>query len=196
MKLKANKDSCKVIQDEIWNVGDYNVHIVEVELSSDFDELVNKVRYFVGDNCYDMLINNGIAQIPVEATKQEGFIEIGVYGFEADTDVLIESTMPIKKYIMKGTYTGDADNTEPLTPTDKQQMETEIQKNTDDIEDIKSNLYELVAGENIILTKQGNKIIISATGVTPPVTEGQLLTSDDKIFVTINEENFILKEEE
>ena len=53
MILKVNKDSCEIKENEIWNVGDYNVHTVNVELSSDFNGLVNKVRYFVEDNCYD-----------------------------------------------------------------------------------------------------------------------------------------------
>lgn len=194
MKLKVNKDKCTIIENEIWNVGDYNVQTVQVELSDDFDGLVNKVRYFVEDKCYDMLIENNIAQIPYEATKEEGPIEIGVYGFDADTDILVQSTRPVVKYISGGTYTGDPDNTEPLTPSDKQQMETQIQQNTDDIDYIKANLYELVAGENITLTRVGNKIIISAGGVPPTPTGTQFITSDDKIFITFDDANFIVKE--
>lgn len=136
MKLKVNKDKCTIIENEIWNVGDYNVHTVQVELSDDFDGLVNKVRYFVEDKCYDMLIENNIAQIPYEATKEEGPIEIGVYGFDVDTDILVQSTRPVVKYISSGTYTGEPDNTEPLTPSDKQQMEAQIQQNSDDIDEL------------------------------------------------------------
>jgi hypothetical protein len=195
MKLKVNKDKCTIIENEIWNVGDYNVQTVQVELSDDFDGLVNKVRYFVEDKCYDMLIENNIAQIPYEATKEEGPIEIGVYGFDADTDILVQSTRPVVKYISSGTYTGDPDNTEPLTPSDKQQMEAQIQQNSDDIEEIKGQLYELEAGENIVLTRIGNKIIISATGVVPPTPTGtQFITSDNKIFITSDNANFIVKE--
>lgn len=50
MILKVNKDICEIKQNEVWNVGDYNVHTVEVELSDEFDGLVNKVRYFVENN--------------------------------------------------------------------------------------------------------------------------------------------------
>lgn len=157
MKIKVNKNECIMEENEVWNVGDYNVHIVQVDLSSDFDELVNKVRYFVDENDYDMLISNGIAQVPREATLREGSIKIGVYGYEAETGILVQSTSPVNKYIASGTYTGEADNTEPLTPTDKQQMETAIQKNTDDINDIKDDIEDLkdnkqnvlVSGENI-----------------------------------------------
>ena len=136
MKLEVNKDKCTIIENEIWNVGDYNVQTVQVELSDDFDGLVNKVRYFVEDKCYDMLIENNIAQIPYEATKEEGPIEIGVYGFDVDTDILVQSTRPVVKYISSGTYTGEPDNTEPLTPSDKQQMEAQIQQNSDDIDEL------------------------------------------------------------
>lgn len=150
MKLKVNKDKCEIIENEIWNVGDYNVQTVQVELSDDFEGLVNKVRYFVEDKCYDILIENNIAQIPYEATKEEGPIEIGVYGFDVDTDILVQSTRPVVKYISSGTYTGEADNTEPLTPTDKQQIESAIQQNTDDIIVLQNNKQDvLISGENI-----------------------------------------------
>ena len=150
MILKVNKDICEIKQNEVWNVGDYNVHTVQVELSEEFDGLVNKVRYFVEENSYDMLITNNIAEVPYEATLTEGTIKIGVYGYNADTNILVQSTSPVNKYISSGTYTGEADNAEPLTPTDKQQMESAIQQNTDDIIVLYNNKQDvLISGENI-----------------------------------------------
>lgn len=150
MILKVNKDYCEIKQNEVWNVGDYNVHTVQVELSEEFNGLVNKVRYFVEDNSYDMLITDNVAQVPYEATVMEGTIKIGVYGYDADTDILVQSTSPVNKYIASGTYTGEADNTEPLTPTDKQQIESAIQQNTDDIIVLQNNKQDvLISGENI-----------------------------------------------
>ena len=150
MILKVNKDICEIKQNEVWNVGDYNVHTVQVELSDEFDGLVNKVRYFIEDNSYDMLITDNVAQVPYEATLTEGTIKIGVYGYDADTNILVQSTSPVNKFITSGTYTGEADNTQPLTPTDKEQMETAIQKNTNDITDLKENKQDkLISGVNI-----------------------------------------------
>lgn len=150
MILKVNKDICEIKQNEVWNVGDYNVHTVEVELSEEFDGLVNKVRYFIEDNSYDMLITDNVAQVPYEATLTEGTIKIGVYGYDADTNILVQSTSPVNKYISSGTYTGEADNTEPLSPTDKQQIESAIQQNTDDIIVLQNNKQDvLISGENI-----------------------------------------------
>lgn len=150
MILKVNKDYCEIKQNEVWNVGDYNVHTVQVELSPEFNGLVNKVRYFVEDKSYDMLITDNVAQVPYEATIMEGTIKIGVYGYDADTNILVQSTSPVNKYISSGTYTGDPDNTQPLTPTDKEQMESAIQKNTDDIINLQNNKQDvLISGENI-----------------------------------------------
>lgn len=58
------------------------------------------------------------------------------------------------------------------------------------------NSIELVAGQNITIEQVGNKIIISATGVVPPTptSDTQLITSDNKIFITSNNANFIVKE--
>ena len=150
MILKVNKDICEIKQNEVWNVEIITFILYKVELSDEFDGLVNKVRYFVEDNSYDMLITDNVAQVPYEATLTEGTIKIGVYGYDADTNILVQSTSPVNKYISSGTYTGEADNTEPLTPTDKQQMETAIQKNTDDIIDLQNNKQDvLISGENI-----------------------------------------------
>ncbi len=165
MKIKVTKDLCEIKENEIWNVGDYNVHTVQVELSPEFNGLVNKVRYFVEDNSYDMLITDNVAQVPYEATVMEGTIKIGVYGYDADTDILVQSTSPVNKYITSGTYTGDPDNTEPLTPTDKEQMETAIQKNTNDITDLKANKQDkLISGVNIKTIN--NESILSGGNLT------------------------------
>lgn len=165
MKLKVTKDLCEIKENEIWNVGDYNVHTVQVELSPEFNGLVNKVRYFVEDNSYDMLITDNVAQVPYEATVMEGTIKIGVYGYDADTDILVQSTSPVNKYITSGTYTGDPDNTQPLTPTDKEQMETAIQKNTNDITDLKENKQDkLISGVNIKTIN--NESILSGGNLT------------------------------
>ena len=169
MKIKVTKDLCEIKENEIWNVGDYNVHTVQVELSPEFNGLVNKVRYFVEDKSYDMLITDNVAQVPYEATVMEGTIKIGVYGYDADTDILVQSTSPVNKYITSGTYTGDPDNTEPLTPTDKEQMESAIQKNTNDITDLKANKQDkLISGVNI---KTINNESILSSGNLTLVTE-------------------------
>lgn len=165
MKLKVTKDLCEIKENEVWNVGDYNVHTVQVELSPEFNGLVNKVRYFVEDNSYDMLITDNVAQVPHEATVMEGTIKIGVYGYNADTNILVQSTSPVNKYISSGTYTGEADNTEPLTPTDKEQMQTAIQKNTNDITDLKENKQDkLISGVNIKTIN--NESILSSGNLT------------------------------
>lgn len=165
MKIKVTKDLCEIKENEIWNVGDYNVHTVQVELSPEFNGLVNKVRYFVEDKSYDMLITDNVAQVPYEATVMEGTIKIGVYGYDADTDILVQSTSPVNKYITSGTYTGDPDNTQPLTPTDKEQMESAIQKNTNDITDLKANKQDkLISGVNIKTIN--NESILSGGNLT------------------------------
>ena len=165
MKIKVTKDLCEIKENEIWNVGDYNVHTVQVELSPEFNGLVNKVRYFIEDNSYDMLITDNVAQVPYEATVMEGTIKIGVYGYDADTDILVQSTSPVNKYITSGTYTGDPDNTQPLTPTDKEQMESAIQKNTNDITDLKENKQDkLISGVNIKTIN--NESILSSGNLT------------------------------
>ena len=187
MKLKVTKDLCEIKENEVWNVGDYNVHTVQVELSPEFNGLVNKVRYFVEDNSYDMLITDNVAQVPYEATVMEGTIKIGVYGYDADTDILVQSTSPVNKYITSGTYTGDPDNTQPLTPTDKEQMETAIQKNTNDITDLKENKQDkLISGVNIKTIN--NESILSSGNLTLVAEETEpIFTNSPAYSITDND---------
>jgi len=57
------------------------------------------------------------------------------------------------------------------------------------------NILELIAGNNITIEQEGNKLIISATGVAP-YPDNVLTTSDDDIFMTSDEAYFVLKESE
>lgn len=52
---------------------------------------------------------------------------------------------------------------------------------------------EIVAGDNITIVQDGNKLIISSTGGPQPI-DGQFVTVDDKDFITSNDANFIVKE--
>ena len=59
------------------------------------------------------------------------------------------------------------------------------------------NTLTIEAGENIEITQEGNKIIISATGVVPPTPteDTYFITSDDENFITSDGENFIVADE-
>ena len=54
---------------------------------------------------------------------------------------------------------------------------------------------EIVAGDNVTIKQEGNKLIISSTGGPgPQPIDGQFVTVDDKDFITSDDANFIVKE--
>ena len=57
------------------------------------------------------------------------------------------------------------------------------------------NVLELIAGDNIILEQEDNRLKISAVGVTP-YPDNHLETSDGNIFMTSDNAYFIVKESE
>lgn len=85
-------------------------------------------------------------------------------------------------------------NTSTVTITKKDGTEKSVEVKDATINGM--NSIELVAGQNIQIQMVGNQIIISATGVTPPTptTDTQFITSDNRIFLTSDNANFILKE--
>lgn len=80
--------------------------------------------------------------------EHRGNIEIGVFGLLSSEDILekVFSPDPISKDVIDGSYTTDTINTVPLTPTDKEQIESAIQKNTNNINLLKEEKVDKEVG--------------------------------------------------
>lgn len=194
MLIKVTPHKVKIIKKESEPVNEKEIKIskCQFEFSEEItDEYVKEAYFTLNGKTYKQIIYNNECEYPSEVLEQKGTLEIGVVCFLVENEEEIKRYNPSPDYYT--TWEGslkDAENSVPITPSDKEQIESEIQT-------ILNNTYELVAGENIILTRVGKKIIISAKGTPPtPVGEGQLLTSDDKIFLTVDNANFIVKEVE
>lgn len=145
MNISVTKNQVSINTDYILNDGEYNVNNCSFSFSDDYtDDLVKKAVFIQGTNKIEMSIVNNECAIPAEVLNN-GQIEIHVYAYEVDGDELVLRYSPTydTAYVRLGSYVEDTTNTEPITPTDKEQIEQSLI----DLENNKQDV--LVSGVNI-----------------------------------------------
>ena len=135
-KLKIDKSPVNELE--------VNITKIEFEFPSSMDGLVKKAFFTQEDVSKEVLLLTNECDIPSEVLFKQGQVRLGVIAYETDGNVLKERFNPTPCYFQvdEGSLI-DADNTEPITPTDKEQIEqalTNLQNNKQDT---------LVSGENI-----------------------------------------------
>lgn len=147
--LNVTTEKVTIKQNAILNKGEYNVTKCRFVFANDYNNLVKKAVFFVNDSAIELsLDSNNECFVPNEALTYRGNIEIGAFGLISSNNVLEEvySPDPVSKEVIDGSYTTDTTNTVPLTPTDKEQIESAIQTNANNIEILDENKVDKVEG--------------------------------------------------
>ena len=133
MKLKVNPHTIEIIKDndEMVNEKEINVSDLIFEFNEKITNDFVKEAYFTtkDNNSYKVIIQNNECNYPQEAIQKDGIIEIGVVAYKVDENentIIRYNPTPIRKYVYNGSLK-NAENTEPITPSDKEQMEQAIQ---------------------------------------------------------------------
>lgn len=147
--LNVTTEKVTIKQNAILNKGEYNVTKCRFVFTNDYNNLVKKAVFFVNDSAVELsLDSNNECFVPNEALTYRGNIEIGAFGLISSNNVLekVYSPDPVSKEVIDGSYTTDTTNTVPLTPTDKEQIESAIQTNENNIEFLDENKVDKVEG--------------------------------------------------
>lgn len=147
--LNVTTEKVIIKQNAILNKGEYNVTKCRFVFTNDYNNLVKKAVFFVNDSAVELsLDSNNECFVPNEALTYRGNIEIGAFGLISSNNVLekVYSPDPVSKEVIDGSYTTDTTNTVPLTPTDKEQIESAIQTNANNIEILDENKVDKVEG--------------------------------------------------
>ena len=116
------------IQKTPVNENEVNVSKIQFEFVDTIpSNYVKKAFFKQGNVSKQITLENNECNIPVEVLYQKGQVRLGVIAYEVQDNKLIERFNPSPTYFE--VYEGSlvpADNTEPLTPTDKEQMEQAI----------------------------------------------------------------------
>lgn len=133
-------------------VGQHKLEIVkepvnerEIDISKcefEFDEAITseyiKEAYFTLEgNTYKQIIQNDECDIPSEVLAKKGTVEIGVVAFLVESEEEIKRYNPSPAYFNTwvGSLKDNAENSKPITPSDKEQMEQALQDGLNSIDD-------------------------------------------------------------
>lgn len=148
MNISVTKNKVSINTDYVLNDKEYNVNKCYFSFSEEYTEdLVKKAVFIQGSSTIEMSIINNQCEIPSEVLNQ-GTFEIHVYAYEVDGEELVIRYSPTydTAYVRAGSYVENATNTEPLTPTDKEQIEQNIVNLQNDL---LTKQDTLISGTNI-----------------------------------------------
>lgn len=147
MLIKVTPHIVKIIKEESEPINEKEINVSKCtfEFSEEITNDYVKEAYFtLNGNTYKQIIVNDECDYPNEILTQKGELEIGVVAFLVENDEEIKRYNPMPDYY--STWKGslkEAENTEPITPSDKEQIEQAIVNLQNNKQDT------LVSGENI-----------------------------------------------
>lgn len=145
MEFEVNANNVILKQIDQIESGEYNITECNFVFSNEYDGLT-KIAVFTGENgdTYKITILNNKCEIPSELLTTSQIVQIGVYAYEVQGTefVLRYSPMPTRFMIEKGSYVVNAVNMSRPTPTEVEQLQSQITHNANDIEELQQNVSE------------------------------------------------------
>jgi len=129
MKIIVNPHTLQIIKEEIVNEREIDISKCVFEFDEEItNEYVKEAYFTLKDKTYKQLIINNECSFPSEVLEEKGQIEIGVVAYLVESEEEIKRYNPRPAYFTttEGSLKDNAENTEPITPTDKEQIEQAI----------------------------------------------------------------------
>lgn len=175
----------KIEREETSLVNEKEINVNECEFIFDAEipeEYVKEALFTFGEDTYKVILDHNKCYIPNEVLEEQGTIEIGLVAYEIAGSEFVKRYNPSPVYVstMIGSLK-DAKNTQPITPSDKEQYEQLIQQGLNDINDAIENASKL----DIEAVKENHIATITITkqdGTTEEVeiTDGEKGEKGDK----------------
>lgn len=150
MKINVTENKVSIKEEQILNENEYNIHKIQFEFSSEYtDDLVKVALFSIDNHTYKKIISNNECDIPPEVLTQRGYSILGVYAYktEQDTLVLRYSPSPTKISVYDGSYKADAENSEPITPSEIEQYQQILQNSLQQFQNQYNALVEETEGD-------------------------------------------------
>ena len=178
LEINVTKDNVTIQNKEKVHNGEYKATKCAFTFTEDFEGLTKKAIFEAGETVIEMLILDNKCDIPVEIFSSDyNECNLRVYGYEVaeengETVLALRYSPSYDTFpIYRGSYIPNAQNTEEITPTDKEQIEQAIT----DLDNSKQD--NLVSGENI-KTVNGNSLVGEGNVEIPIPTELSELDND------------------
>ena len=150
MKINVTENKVSIKEEQILNENEYNIHKIQFDFSSEYtDDLVKIALFSIDNHTYKKIISNNECDIPPEVLTQRGYSILGVYAYktEQDTLVLRYSPSPTKISVYDGSYKADAENSEPITPSEIEQYQQILQNSLQQFQNQYNVLVEETEGD-------------------------------------------------
>ena len=143
------------------NEREVNITKCIFEFDMDVEGMVKDAYFTLNGSSYKKVIFNNECDIPSEVLAKKGEVELGVVVYEVNNDTLVERYNPSPDYFStwSGSLKDNAHNSEPITPSEMEQYEQELQEGLDAIDEAIDKASNL----DIDATKTDNKTIITIT---------------------------------
>ena len=169
MLIKVTPHQVKIVREETEPINEKEVNISKCtfEFSDEItDDYVKEAYFTLNGNTYKQIISNNQCDYPQEVLAQKGELEIGVTVYKIEDEEYVKLYNPTPDYYetWKGSMK-EAQNTEPITPTDKEQIE------------------QMLSNINLSINKEGKITTISFTNTDG---ETQTETLEDGIGLEFN----------
>ena len=165
MKIRVNPHNVEIIREQTEPINEKEIKVSKCEFEFD-DKITNdfvKEAYFtLNGETYKQIIQNNECEYPSEVLDKKGTLEIGVVAYKVENEQEIQRYNPSPDYFES--WVGSlkvAENSEPITPSEMEQFEQELQNGLNDIEEAIENAEKLDVDANkvgkitsITITKQ------------------------------------------
>lgn len=165
MKIRVNPHNVEIIREQTEPINEKEIKVSKCEFEFD-DKITNdfvKEAYFtLNGETYKQIIQNNECEYPSEVLDKKGTLEIGVVAYKVENEQEIQRYNPSPDYFES--WVGslkDAENSEPITPSEMEQFEQQLQNGLNDIEEAIENAERLDIDANkvgkitsITITKQ------------------------------------------
>lgn len=179
MKIKVNPHTVEIVKEQTEPINELEIKVSKCEFEFDeaiTDEFVKEAYFTLNGNTYKQIIQNNECDYPSEVLAEKGTLEIGVVAFKVENDEEIIRYNPSPDYFES--WVGslkDAENSEPITPSEMEQFEQELHNGLSEVNDKLDEMNEAlteVDNLDIDATKSGNVSTVTITnkeGITKSV---------------------------
>lgn len=156
MKLIVNPHKIEIIKEPI-NEREINITKCEFEFADEITNDYVKEAYFTFNGAtYKQIIVNNECDIPSEVLTEKGQVELGVVAFLVENEEEIKRYNPSPAYFESwvGSLKDNAENSEPITPSDKEQIEQQLLNITAEMNNLDVDAEKVEHTTTITITKK------------------------------------------
>ena len=175
MLLRVNPHKIELIQSELVNEKEIDISKCEFEFVDIPNDYVKEAYFTLNGQTYKQILINDECKFPSEVLETKGMVEIGCVAYKVNGDNIKRyNPSPVYFNTLVGSLK-NAQNTEPITPTDKEQIEQIVS-------DVQTQMNNL----DINAQKQNKTTTITITKKDGTTQQTQILDGEDGVSLEYN----------